>query len=150
MLGVRAEMAKNLRSIRQDAPQSQLKARSDCFSDQSWSPPEFVHVLMMTWLLARTIEVFVKLKKPFERKSWHAAILLLRARRQLNRTQRWRTCFTRGVGATLCFERTSVAVAFKWQISKRVVGANLPDRGEQFAGRTHVDVAFLVEREVAS
>jgi hypothetical protein len=69
MLAVRAEMAKNLRSIRQDAPQSQLKARSDCFSDQSSSPPEFVHVLIMTWLLARTIEVFVELKKPFERKS---------------------------------------------------------------------------------
>jgi len=66
MLFVRAEMAKNLRPIRQDAPQSQSKARCDCFRDQSSSPPEFVHILIMTWLLARTIEVFVKLKKPFE------------------------------------------------------------------------------------
>src|SRR5258708_4801789 len=77
MLVVWAEMAKNLRSIRQDAPPSQLKARSDCCSNQSSSPPEFVHVLIMTWRLARTVEVFVKLKKPFERKSWHVPILLV-------------------------------------------------------------------------
>src|SRR5258708_30818457 len=100
MLFVRAEMAKSLRSIRQGAAQSQLKGRSDCFRDQTSSPPEFVHVLIMTWLLARTIEVFVKLKKPFERKSWHVAILLLSARRQLNRTQRWRTLLHAALGGS--------------------------------------------------